>query len=168
MNTVIKIILFSLFIVGTVQASAYRDTYEVEIQSEIMQIQNEIDHGTVTDFELKKKAYLEKRLKKMTTVGVARETFSTKVKRREPVDLIKTISYKQKKVYFFTEIENMKGKYITHIWYFNNKEVFRKRFKIRGLSWRVWTRKTITKNMVGTWRVIVKDDLGKILSSNHL
>lgn len=168
MNTLIKLLFVLLFIPAITFAGAYRDTYEVEIQREIMQIQNEVNMGTATDFEVKKKAYLENRLKKMTAVGVARVAFSTKVKKREPVDSITSISYKERSVYLFTEIDNMRGKYITHVWYFKDKEIFKKRFKIRGSSWRVWTRKTITKSMIGVWKTIVKDDSGNILTTNQL
>ncbi len=168
MSILIKILIFSLFIPCIAFAGAYRDTYEIEIQREIGQLEHEIESGTASDFEKKRKTYLEKRLQKMTTVGIARITFSTRIKKRQPVDSITTISYKQRNVYLFTEIENMRGKYITHVWYFDDKEVFKKRFKIKGSSWRIWTRKTITESMIGKWKGVIIDDTGKVLITKQL
>ena len=144
-------------------AGAYRDTYEIEIKREIVQIQNEIDAGTASTFEKKRKAYLEKRLKKMTFVGIDDATFTSKVKWRNPIDELKSVSYKRGKVSFFTRIQNMNGRLITHTWYYEGKEMFSKTFKIKSQSWRVWTNKTITKNFIGLWTVIVKDDNGTVL-----
>ena len=149
-------------------SSAYRDTYQTEIQREIFHLDNEIKRGSATQFEKKRKKYLEKRLKKIQTVGVARIAFTTLIKKREPLNSITSVSYRQNRVYLFTEIENMRGRRVTHIWYYNNKQVYKKRFKIRGTSWRIWTSKKITKYMVGDWKVVVVDGSGKILTTKHL
>jgi len=166
MKVLSKFLVLLLFPV-LVFAGAYRDTYEVDIQREIYQINNEIEQGTATDFEIMKKAYLEKRLSKLQTIGVARIILSTGVKKREPIDNIDSISYTKKRVYLFTEIENMKGKYVTHVWYYNENPVFKKRFKIKGSSWRIWTSKKITKYMVGNWRGVILDDDGNALLTKY-
>lgn len=163
MKTLIKIFIFSLFIPCIAYAGAYRDTYEVEIQREVMQLQNEIDAGTASNFEKKRKAYLEKRLQKLTFVGIDDATFTTKVKKRNPIDSLASVSYKKGKVYFFTRIQNMDGSSVTHTWYYEGAKSFSKTFKIKSSTWRVWTSKTITKNFIGEWTVVVTDQNGSVL-----
>lgn len=163
MTTLIKYLFIFLIFPSITMAGVYRDTYEVELQREIFQLQNEVARGNATKFEKKRKAYLENRLNKIQTVGVARMIFSTGINESEPVDSITSISYTRGKVYLFTEIENMSGKYITHIWYFNGKQAFKKRVRIKGSSRRIWTSKVITKNMVGKWKGVIVNDTGKIL-----
>lgn len=159
----IKIIALLFFVSNMAYAGAYRDTYEVEIQREIMQIQNEVDQGTASDFKIKKKAYLEKRLKKMTFVGIDAAVFTSDIKRREPVNILSSVSYKNKRVSFFTRIQNMDERKITHTWYYEGKEMFSKTFKIKSSTWRVWTNKRITKSFIGLWTVIVTDGNSKVL-----
>lgn len=166
MKTLIKVLAL-LLLPTLVSAGAYRDTYEIEVQREIQQLDNKVQHGRISTFEKKRKEYLEKRLKRIQTVGITRITFSSNIYMRQPVDSITFISYKKRKVYLFTAIKNMRGKYITHVWYFNNEPVYKKRFKVRRSFWYAWTKKIITKNMIGKWKGVILDDTGKVMATKH-
>ncbi len=164
MNTVIKILLllslsFSLYASG----GGYRDTYKIQIERKIYQLDQEIKRGDKSLYKKKRKAYLEKRLLKMQTVGVAMITFTTGVKNKEPIDSIKTISYKQKEAYLFTEIANMKDRYVTLVWFFNGETISRKQVKIKRISYRVYSKIKLDKTMIGEWVGGVLDDTGKVL-----
>jgi len=164
MQTVIKVLLFlSLIFPVTLYSGAYRDTYKIEIQKKIYQLDQEIKHGNKSLYKKKRKKFLEKRLLKMQTVGVALITFTTGIKNREPIDSIKSISYKEKEVYLFTEISNMKDRYVTLVWYFNKKPISRKQVQIKRISYRVYSKITITKTMIGEWIGAVLDDKGDVL-----
>ncbi len=62
MKTIMKTILIFLLLQNIANAGAYLDTYTVEIQREIQQINIKIQNNTASNREKKHKEYLEKRL----------------------------------------------------------------------------------------------------------
>lgn len=63
MKTIIKTIFIFLLFQNIVNAGAYLDTYTIEIQREIQQINIKIQNNTASNRELRRKMYLEKRLR---------------------------------------------------------------------------------------------------------
>ena len=92
--------------------------------------------------------------------SVSRAQFTTQVKDREPVDQVLMLSNMVKTISFFTDIRNMDGKTITHIWEHEGKLVSQKEFEIKGSRWRVYSEKALDPSMTGLWSVTVKDDHG--------
>lgn len=66
-------------------------------------------------------------------------------------------------VYFFTEINNMKGKVLFHHWLRNDKSVFKRKIHVLGNRWRAATSKLITYSGKGRWVVMLTDMKGNIL-----
>lgn len=67
-------------------------------------------------------------------------------------------------VFYFTEINNMKGEVLFHKWFKNDKLVFKRKIKILGNRWRASTRKMLTYSAKGHWLVKLVDESENILS----
>lgn len=98
---------------------------------------------------------------------VARAHFSFEIKNREPVNIVQeTIPLKLggiEKINFFTELKNLKGQSIRHVWFLNDKLVTEIKFNVRGNRWRVYSSKLLDKSAVGTWKVKVINEAGDIM-----
>lgn len=91
---------------------------------------------------------------------VARSQFTTRIEDREPVDQVLVLNNDVTTLYFFTDVRNMEGRTVTHIWEYNGQAIARKQFSIKGPRWRVFSKKELDPSMTGKWTVIVKDDRG--------
>lgn len=69
---------------------------------------------------------------------VARATFATGVEDREPVESItEYVPAEGGILYFFTELKNMDGTKVSHIWHKNGEEINSLAFNVGGARWRV-------------------------------
>ncbi len=93
---------------------------------------------------------------------VARSQLSYLVKNREPQDKvispIKIDRNKTIKIYYFTEIRNMTGRTVFHLWIYNGKQIFKKPIKVKRPRWRAATYKTVDGSLVGNWQVKLLDE----------
>ncbi len=93
---------------------------------------------------------------------VARSQLSYLVKNREPqgqlVSPVVIGNNKAIKIYYFTEIKNMSGHTVFHIWNYNGKQIFKKAINVKGPRWRAATYKTIDSALLGNWQVRLLDD----------
>jgi len=89
---------------------------------------------------------------------VSRAQFTTAIQEREPVDMIDTLSTDQTQVSYFTELNDLTGKNITHQWVYNDKVMFEKIFLVGGARWRVWSSKTLLPGWTGQWTVNTLDE----------
>lgn len=97
-----------------------------------------------------------------------RTTFTSGVKSREPVDVLKALPSRQKKVFFFTEIIGAKGRTIAHQWYYNGTHMADVPFAIKGDRWRTWSSKNIGTNTSGVWQVKVVAENGCLLGHESI
>lgn len=99
---------------------------------------------------------------------ISRAAIAYSLKQKEPEDIvtgpIKTDKAKAVGVYFFTEINNMKGDILFHKWYLNNKKVFSRRLNILGNHWRASTSKLITYSQKGEWHVTLVNQNQQVLA----
>ena len=82
---------------------------------------------------------------------VSRAVFTIAIEQREPVlnvDSIDSSSFNS--ISFFTELNQLHGRNVTHQWTFNDKVMFEKTFEVKGDRWRVWTSKTLIPAWTGT------------------
>lgn len=97
---------------------------------------------------------------------ISRALFTIGVDNREPVIMVDSIdSSSYTSISFFTELQDMSGRNITHQWTYNDKVMFEKTFEVKGPRWRVWTSKTLIPSWTGTWTVNVLDDDRSVLTS---
>ena len=95
---------------------------------------------------------------------VSRALFTIGIDNREPVIMVDSISPDSySSISFFTELNGMSGKTITHQWVFDDRVMFEKSFEVNGDRWRIWTSKTLIPDWTGTWTVKVLNEDGSVL-----
>ena len=94
---------------------------------------------------------------------VARSVITTAVVDREPVSDLTSIPASDNSAVFFTELRNMEGTTITHLWKFNGEVMAEVKFNVGGPRWRVWSSKNLMPEWYGEWIVDVLDDAGNVL-----
>ena len=94
--------------------------------------------------------------------------FTTRISKRYPADEITGLADPHQAVSFFSELKDMSGKRITHMWYYGGELQFKASFKVRADQWRVWSTQLLPENMPGDWKVEVVDMAGKVLVTQHL
>lgn len=102
---------------------------------------------------------------------VRRSTFSTGFdeKSREPVGPLTSLTNGARKVYYFSEVLDQKGKRLYHLWEYRGRSVKRIPVGRAGASsWRVWSVKTLPPDMPGTWTVKVVNGDGTVLHADSL
>lgn len=67
-------------------------------------------------------------------------------------------------VFYFTEINNMKGKTLFHQWKRDGKLVYERKINILGDRWRASTSKLITYSKTGSWSVRLVNKQGDIFN----
>ncbi|WP_394228904.1 DUF2914 domain-containing protein [Pseudoalteromonas spongiae] len=106
---------------------------------------------------------------KMNTQSVTRALLSRDIKAREPVDIIgERIARASftKKLYFFTEVNGLKGKVVRHKWYFQDQLQADVELSIFAERYRTYSSKNIAALQLGEWRVELIAD-GKTLASKQ-
>jgi hypothetical protein len=90
----------------------------------------------------------------------------TSVEDREPVDAGQSFSEDIYKLYCFTRLKsNQDNTSISHVWYYNDKEMTNIALGVHAKNWRTWSSKIILKGWTGNWRVDVLSPLGEVLTS---
>ncbi len=89
----------------------------------------------------------------------------TSVEDHMPVGTDSTFSSGVEKLYCYNRIINGGGNSITHVWYFNDKEMARVELSVGADSWRTWSTKKIMPGWVGFWRVDVLSVDGNVIAS---
>ncbi len=103
----------------------------------------------------------------LTSQKIVRALLTTDLDNKEPVDNIATLSVnkdKASKVYYFTEIIDMKGQVLYHRWLRNDQLIFKREINILGNRWRAATSKLITYSKAGLWTVRLEDKQGAVLN----
>jgi len=95
---------------------------------------------------------------------VSRALFTIGIDNREPVIMVDSISPDSyTSISFFTELNGMSGKTVTHQWVYDDRIMFEKSFEVNGDRWRIWTSKTLIPDWAGTWTVKVLNEDGSVL-----
>jgi len=101
---------------------------------------------------------------------VLRAQLSAGVKGKEPTARlqppIRVTGGSDRTIYYFSEVRDLDGQTLFHRWEREGRVLASVPFEIRGERWRVYSRKTITPRMTGTWRVVLADAGGKELASS--
>ncbi len=99
---------------------------------------------------------------------ISRAVIARSLSEKEPVDIIsgavKVVKDKATAVYFFTEINGMKGQRLYHQWLYKNKTLFKRKINILGNHWRASTSKLIVYSQKGEWRVMLVNKSGRSLA----
>jgi hypothetical protein len=103
---------------------------------------------------------------------IARAQFTTGVIAREPIDRVESMFPMNDEpsgtLYYFTEVVNMSGETVTHIWEYEGQVIAEVLFEIGSDRWRTWSSKQLLPSMTGPWRVLVIDAQGNLLSTDSI
>ena len=90
----------------------------------------------------------------------------TAIKSRQPVNAGEVFFNSINRLYCFIHIESNRAPVeISHIWYYNDKEMAKVDLKSNATTWRTWSSKKIIEEWAGDWRVDVVTWDGTILKS---
>ena len=103
-----------------------------------------------------------------TASAVKRSQFTTAIVNREPTDNVVTLTNNSDKIYFFTELSNLKGHEIAHRWKYENKLMAEIKFEVASDRWRVFSSKKLKPGWVGQWSVELVDENGTPLDVENL
>ncbi|MGA7826226.1 MAG: DUF2914 domain-containing protein [Geobacteraceae bacterium] len=101
-------------------------------------------------------------------LSIEEMSITTRIFRGGPVDAVQRISVSAiHELYCYTKVVAPgDGKHeIVHAWYRNGELMARCHLPVSGISWRTYSKKRITPEMAGAWRVDVLDSAGNLLGS---
>lgn len=91
----------------------------------------------------------------------------TSVEDHMPVGADSTFSSSVEQLCCYSRIINGKGSSITHVWYYNDKEMARVELSVGADSWRTWSSKKILPEWTGFWRVDVLSEERNVIASKE-
>lgn len=94
---------------------------------------------------------------------VPRAALTSSIEDREPVDVVTHVPADSDHIYYFSEIHDQAGGTIIHRWLHEGQNYGDVRFDIGGDRWRVWSRKQLTEELRGDWRVQIVDSEGRVM-----
>jgi len=77
---------------------------------------------------------------------------------------IKVNSKEATGIFYFTELENMKGEEVFHIWKYKGDVIFKKKKDVLEDNWNTYTSKLFTRRSVGSWSVETVDSNNRQLN----
>jgi hypothetical protein len=92
----------------------------------------------------------------------------TSIEGKQPVGANTSFAKDVGQLYCFTKLSsNQDETSVSHVWYYNNKEMFKVELSTKAKTWRTWSVKKIPASMAGDWRVDVLSSDGKVLTSKQ-
>ena len=104
---------------------------------------------------------------KIDTNVVSRAVLTTGITQREPVDVLKDNLKRtqfSEKLYFFTEIKNLQGRMIHHLWFHQDQLMAEIPLTVGAVRYRTYSSKNIMPSQTGQWRVEVVTQQGQLLA----
>ena len=92
-------------------------------------------------------------------------TFTTEISEREPVDNISFLGNDKNVVFFFTDVRNLKGQEIRHVWSYNGQPMGTVKFEVKGDRWRIWSSKQLLPDWLGEWSVSVLNAEDEVMAT---
>ena len=100
--------------------------------------------------------------------GVALAQFTTRISKRRPADEVRSLGNAHQPISFYTEVQGMKGRRMTHRWLYRGTVRYETAFDIRGDKWRFWSTQLLPGDLAGRWQVEVVDESGAVLEARTL
>ena len=95
--------------------------------------------------------------------SLTRETFTTLVEQREPVDTITSLTNDHDQVFYFTELVGIEGRQVIHRWEYDGEVVGEVPIAVGGPRWRAYSVKSLEPGWLGEWKVSVVDESGHVV-----
>lgn len=101
-------------------------------------------------------------------VSVEKMVFCTSIEDREPAGADTAFAPTTEQVYCFTKIMGAADTTaVTHVWFYEDKEMARVELPVRSKSWRTWSSKKLLAQWTGKWRVDVLLPDGAVIASKE-
>ena len=91
---------------------------------------------------------------------VSRAFFTTKLKNNVPVNEVLVLENDKRKVFFYSEVENMRDKMVIHRWEHQGEKIYEKKFKVSKVSEGLISSYKLSSARTGEWMVIISDENG--------
>ncbi|NOY73739.1 MAG: DUF2914 domain-containing protein [Gammaproteobacteria bacterium] len=91
---------------------------------------------------------------------VPRAQFTSAIIDREPIDSVLMLKNDIGKIYYFSELVNLKGKQVIHRWEYKGKMMAEVKFTVTSNRWRAYSSKILSPQLTGEWSVVVTDETG--------
>jgi hypothetical protein len=104
---------------------------------------------------------------KIDTKVVSRAVLTTGIEAREPIDVLQDNLKRTQfleKLYFFTEIKNLQGKVVHHLWFHQDQLMAEIPLEVGSIRYRTYSSKNIMPSQTGQWRVEVVTQQGQLLA----
>lgn len=95
--------------------------------------------------------------------NISQAVFALEVENRTPKNIVSEIDNKVNKIYFYTNLRNLGGEKLKHIWIYNNKQMAEVNFAPKGPRWRVYSSKNLWHSWTGVWKVQVINSKNEVL-----
>jgi hypothetical protein len=87
------------------------------------------------------------------------------IENKQPVGTDSVFTADVGKLYCFTKlISQLDTSEVSHVWFFEDKEMTKVALTMKAKSWRTWSAKTILPEWKGNWRVEVRDSADKVIT----
>lgn len=103
----------------------------------------------------------------MANGHVARAAFTTGVAEREPIDEVSRLGNDATRILFFTDLRDLQGQTVTHVWERDGNVVARVPFAVGSPRWRVYSSKNLEPAWTGEWAVKVVDATGQVIHAEY-
>ncbi|MDX8393086.1 MAG: DUF2914 domain-containing protein [Mariprofundales bacterium] len=104
----------------------------------------------------------------MQTSFVSRAVFAHNIQDHEPIDIFTTMTDGIEHVFFYTDLRNLIGHTVRHRWIHNGIVYSEISFDVRAKRWRIWSSKSMHKDLFGLWEVRVVDENGRQLARKFM
>ena len=97
---------------------------------------------------------------------VANIAVCTSVENRQPMGTDSVFSSDVGKLYCFTKLtSDTDSSEISHVWFYQGKQMAKVDLPMNAKSWRTWSAKTIWPTWKGNWKVEIQDSNGNVIKS---
>lgn len=104
----------------------------------------------------------------MATLKVDEMEICTAIEERQPAGadtaFLKTVG----QLFCFVKVSGESDSTsISHVWFFDGKEMAKVELAVKGKTWRTWSSKRIVEDWVGSWKVEVQSSTGDVLMAKE-
>jgi hypothetical protein len=92
----------------------------------------------------------------------------TSVENRQPIGTDTSFTHDVERLYCFTKLSSDRDMTsVSHVWYYNDKEMAKVDLVVNAKTWRTWSSKRILESWTGEWRVDILSPTGELLASEE-
>jgi hypothetical protein len=91
----------------------------------------------------------------------------TSVSDRQPAGADTSFAKDVGQLYCFTKLSGGEDAFISHVWYYKDKEILKVELNSKAKTWRTWSKKNILPSAIGEWRVDILSSDGKVLATKN-